>query len=43
MLPAAISKLLGIPHSNVRNVYYGYSWSWLTGGDANYGDKTKTS
>lgn len=43
MLPAAISKLLGIPHSNVRNVYYGYSWSWLTGGGANYGDKTKTS
>ncbi|WP_194750362.1 NUMOD4 domain-containing protein [Staphylococcus chromogenes] len=43
MQPSAISKQLAIPHSNVRNIYYGYSWTWLTGGDLKYGDKPKTS
>lgn len=43
MYPAEISRVLSIPHSNVRNVYYGYTWSWLTGGGADYGDKPKTS
>ena len=30
--PAEIARKIDIPHSNVRNVYYGYTWAWLTGG-----------
>lgn len=33
MKPAEISRTIGIPHSNVRNVYYGYTWTRLIGGD----------
>lgn len=30
--PVEIARKIDIPYSNVRNVYYGYTWTWLTGG-----------
>lgn len=31
MKPTEISNKTGIPHPNIKNIYYGYTWTWLTG------------